>query len=110
SFLRARTIDRVSASTDGNAAASAPSLPASTDLLAFGPHPDDIELGLGGAIARHTSEGHSVVLCDLTEGELGSNGTVEDRRREAEAAAKVLGVRLRENLQWPDGGIEASPD
>ncbi len=83
---------------------------ASTDLLAFGPHPDDIELGLGGAIARHTSEGHSVVLCDLTEGELGSNGTVEDRRREAEAAAKVLGVRLRENLQWPDGGIEASPD
>jgi len=79
------------------------------DLLAFGPHPDDIEIGLGGSIARHTAEGRSAGLCDLTAGELGSNGTVEDRRREADSAAGVLGAAWRENLGWPDGGIEATP-
>ncbi len=75
------------------------------DLLVFGPHPDDIEIGLGGTIARHTSAGLSVGLCDLTAGELGSNGTPVERRREADEAAEVLGVRWRENLAWPDGGI-----
>jgi bacillithiol biosynthesis deacetylase BshB1 len=80
------------------------------DLLAFGPHPDDIEIGLGGTIARYSAEGRPVVLCDLTEGELGSNGTVPERRREADAAARTLGVRARENLQWPDGGINPAPD
>lgn len=83
---------------------------AGIDLLVFGPHPDDIEIGLGGTVARHTAEGRAVVLCDLTEGELGSNGTVAERRREADAAARVLGVRARENLQWPDGGIAATPE
>ena len=79
------------------------------DLLVFGPHPDDIEIGLGGTIARHTAEGRSVGLCDLTAGELGSNGTPEIRLREAEAAAKVLGAAWRENLGWPDGGIAETP-
>jgi bacillithiol biosynthesis deacetylase BshB1 len=79
------------------------------DVIAFGPHPDDIEIGLGGTIARHTSAGHSVGLCDLTAGEMGSNGTPEERRNEAAAAARVLGAAWRENLGWPDGGIQATP-
>src|SRR4051812_25877969 len=52
----------------------------SIDVLIFGPHPDDIEIGLGGTIAKHTAAGHTVGLCDLTEGEMSSNGTVEGRR------------------------------
>lgn len=77
------------------------------DLLVLGPHPDDLEIGLGGAIARHVAEGRRVGLCDLTAGELGSNGTPDDRRAEAQDAARVLGVAWRENLGWPDGGITA---
>lgn len=80
------------------------------DLLVFGPHPDDIEIGLGATVAKHVAMGHEVGLCDLTQGEMGSNGTVEDRRREADAAAKVLGVAWRENLRWPDGGITSAPE
>ena len=75
------------------------------DLLVFGPHPDDIEIGLGGTIAKHVAAGHRVGLCDLTRGELGSNGTVEERAAEGEAAREVLGAAFRENLGWPDGGI-----
>ena len=75
------------------------------DLLVFGPHPDDIEIGLGGVVAHHAAAGHRVGLCDLTAGELGSNGTPEERRREAEEAAGVLGAAFRENLGWPDGDI-----
>jgi N-acetylglucosamine malate deacetylase 1 len=82
----------------------------SIDLLVFGPHPDDVEIGLGGTIARHAAAGHRVALCDLTRGELSSNGTVEQRRIEADAAAKVLGVEWRENLGWPDGAIAETPD
>jgi bacillithiol biosynthesis deacetylase BshB1 len=81
----------------------------SIDLLVFGPHPDDIEIGLGGTVARHTAAGHRVGLCDLTNGELSSNGTPDQRRLEAEAAARVLGALWRENLEWPDGGIAATP-
>lgn len=75
------------------------------DLLAFGAHPDDIEIGIAGCLARHAAEGATVGLCDLTAGELGSNGTPEERRVEAELAAAVLGAAFRENLGWPDGGI-----
>jgi N-acetylglucosamine malate deacetylase 1 len=82
----------------------------SIDLIVFGPHADDIEIGLAGTVARHASEGHRVGLCDLTRGELSSNGTPEERRIEADAAAKVLGVEWRENLGWPDGGIAATPE
>src|SRR6478672_1072914 len=80
------------------------------DLLVFGPHPDDIEIGLGGTIARHTSAGHLVGLVDLTEGELSTNGTLGERRTEAREAARVLGAAFRENLGWPDGGIAETPD
>lgn len=80
------------------------------DLLVFGPHPDDIEIGLGGTVARHALGGHRVGLCDLTRGELSSNGTPEQRQAEALEAARVLGAAWRENLGWPDGGIAATPD
>src|SRR3954465_6228163 len=72
------------------------------DLLAIGPHPDDIEIGVGGLVAKHAALGARVGLCDLTAGEMGSNGTVEERLAEAEAARAVLGAAWRENLRWPD--------
>ena len=75
------------------------------DLLVFGPHPDDLEIGIGGAIAKHVALGHTVGLCDLTRGELGTNGTPEERITEAEAAREVLGARWRRNLGLPDGDI-----
>jgi bacillithiol biosynthesis deacetylase BshB1 len=80
------------------------------DLLAFGPHPDDVEIGLGGTLAKHAALGHSVGLCDLTRGEMSSNGTPEQRVQEAEAARKVLGAAWRENLALPDRAIGTSPD
>jgi N-acetylglucosamine malate deacetylase 1 len=81
-----------------------------TDLIVFGPHADDIEIGLGGTVARHTAAGHRVGLCDLTRAELSSNGTPQTRVQEAAAAARVLGAAWRENLGWPDGGIVESPE
>ena len=75
------------------------------DILVFGPHPDDIEIGLGGTVALHAARGDRVGLCDLTRGELGSNGTPDEREAEAEAARHVLGAAWRINLRWPDGGI-----
>src|SRR5437867_3416172 len=79
------------------------------DLLVFGPHPDDLEIGAGGKIARHVAMGLRVGLCDLTRGELGSNGTVEERLDEAQAAGRVLGAEWRENLGWPDRRIGKDP-
>jgi len=75
------------------------------DLLAFGPHPDDLEIGLGGTLAKHAALGHAVALCDLTRGEMSSNGSPEQRVNEAQQAAKVLGVAWRENLSLPDRAI-----
>jgi bacillithiol biosynthesis deacetylase BshB1 len=80
------------------------------DLLVFGPHPDDIEIGLGGSVARHVSQGFRVGMCDLTAGEMGSNGTIEERLAEAEAARAVLGAVWRVNLRWPDRAIGSRPD
>jgi bacillithiol biosynthesis deacetylase BshB1 len=83
------------------------------DLLVIGPHPDDIEIGAGGAVARHVGLGLGVGLCDLTAGEMGSNGTVDERLAEAEAARAVLGAAWRVNLRWPDrhiGGAEQIRD
>src|SRR5215831_13566598 len=77
----------------------------SVDLMVFGPHPDDIEIGMGGTVARHVSLGHRVGLCDLTAGEMGSNGTVDERLSEADAAAEALGAAWRANLRWPDRAI-----
>jgi N-acetylglucosamine malate deacetylase 1 len=82
----------------------------SLDLLVFGPHPDDIEIGMGGTVARHAARGQQVGLCDLTAGEMGSNGTPEERLAEAEAARAVLGAAWRHNLRWPDRQIGKSPN
>lgn len=73
------------------------------DILVLAAHPDDAELGCGGTIARHTRRGDKVGIIDLTRGELGTRGTPEIRAREAEEAAKILGVSVRENLELPDG-------
>jgi N-acetylglucosamine malate deacetylase 1 len=78
------------------------------DVLAFGPHPDDLEIGLGGTLARHAANGLSVGLCDLTRGEMSTNGTPDDRVKEAEEARKVLGAAWRENLGFPDRAIGTS--
>ena len=72
------------------------------DLLVFGAHPDDIEIGLGGTVARHVALGFEVGLCDLTAGEMGTNGTVEERLAEADEARAVLGAAWRVNLRLPD--------
>jgi bacillithiol biosynthesis deacetylase BshB1 len=82
-----------------------PESSAPVDLLVFGPHPDDLEIGMGGTIARHAAAGDRVALCDLTRGELGSNGTPDERVAEAEAARAVLGAALRVNLALPDGWL-----
>jgi bacillithiol biosynthesis deacetylase BshB1 len=80
------------------------------DLLVFGPHPDDIEIGIGGTVAKHAAMGLRVGLCDLTAGEMGSNGTVEERLAEAEDARKVLGAAWRVNLRWPDRALGSTPE
>jgi bacillithiol biosynthesis deacetylase BshB1 len=80
------------------------------DLLAIGPHPDDIEIGIGGIVAKHAALGHRVGLCDVTAGEMASNGTVDERLAEAEAARQVLGAAWRVNLRLPDRAIGSSPE
>ena len=79
------------------------------DLLVFGPHPDDVEIGAGGVVARHVELGLTVGLCDLTAAEMSTNGTVEQRLQEAEDARKALGAAWRENLGWPDRRIGKDP-
>ncbi len=73
------------------------------DLLVFGAHPDDAELGAGATIAKEVARGKKVGIIDLTRGELGTRGTAEIRDKEAITAAEVLGVRVRENLEFADG-------
>jgi bacillithiol biosynthesis deacetylase BshB1 len=75
------------------------------DLLAFGPHPDDVELFCGGLVASAVTRGHRVAIVDLTRGERGTRGTVSERAREADEAARILGVASRENLALPDAGL-----
>jgi bacillithiol biosynthesis deacetylase BshB1 len=79
------------------------------DVLAFGPHPDDIEIGIGGTVAKQASLGHRVALCDLTAGEMGSNGTIQERLAEAQEAARVLGAAWRVNLRLPDRALAGVP-
>lgn len=76
------------------------------DILAFGAHPDDIELGCGGTLISHVKKGKKVGLIDLTLGELGTRGTPEIRLQEAEEAAKIIGADVRENLRMADGFFE----
>ena len=73
------------------------------DILAFGAHPDDVELGAAATIAKEVSLGKKVGIIDLTQGELGTRGSKELRKTEALRAAKILGVTLRENLKFADG-------
>ncbi|MFD1187530.1 bacillithiol biosynthesis deacetylase BshB1 [Pontibacter rugosus] len=73
------------------------------DILAFASHPDDIELGCSGTLIAHIAAGKQVGIVDLTEGELGTRGTAEIRLEEAEAAARVMGVSVRDNLGMADG-------
>ena len=73
------------------------------DILAFGAHPDDVELGCGGTIAKEISLGKKVGIVDLTRGELGTRGSAEIRDQEAANSAKILGVSVRENLRFADG-------
>jgi len=80
------------------------------DILVFAPHPDDAEIGAGGTLAHHARLGYKVVLCDLTRGEMASNGTPEERQAEAAEAARVLGLAVRENLSLPDRGLEPTPE
>ncbi|MFP3594023.1 bacillithiol biosynthesis deacetylase BshB1 [Chryseobacterium sp. SIMBA_038] len=80
------------------------------DILAFGAHPDDVELGCGGTIAKLISEGKTCVIVDLTKGEMGTRGTDETRRVEAGNSAKILGVSARENLGMKDGFLVNSEE
>ena len=73
------------------------------DILAFGAHPDDVELGCGGSIAKSVAQGKKVGIIDLTRGELGTRGTPEIRAEEAESSATLLQVAFRENLRFRDG-------
>lgn len=73
------------------------------DILAFGAHPDDVELSCSGTLFKHTSLGKKVGIIDLTRGELGTRGTPAMRLKEAKAAAKILGLSIRENLEMADG-------
>lgn len=73
------------------------------DILAFGVHPDDVELGCSGTLLAALAEGKKVGIIDLTRGELGTRGTIETRKEEATKAATILGVQVRENLGMADG-------
>ncbi len=73
------------------------------DILAFGAHPDDVELGCAGTIAKEIALGKKVGIIDLTHGELGTRGSAAIRDQEANMAAKILGVSIRENLNMRDG-------
>ena len=75
------------------------------DILAIGAHPDDVELGCGATLAKEIAAGKKVGILDLTQGELGTRGTVEIRQKEAALAGKKLGITCRENLNLPDGFI-----
>jgi N-acetylglucosamine malate deacetylase 1 len=75
------------------------------DILAFGAHADDVEIGMGGTIAKYAALGKRIGICDLTKAELSSNGTVELRKQEASLAARLLGVKLRKALDLPDRGL-----
>lgn len=76
------------------------------DVLVIAAHPDDAEISAGGTITRLVQAGYRVGVLDLTQGEMGTRGTPQDRAREAQAASELLGLRLRANLGLPDGRLE----
>lgn len=78
------------------------------DIIAFGSHPDDVELSCAGTLAKEIANGKKAGIIDLTRGELGTRGTAETRDAEAADAANILGVSIRENLSFEDGFFENS--
>jgi bacillithiol biosynthesis deacetylase BshB1 len=78
------------------------------DILAFAAHPDDIELAASGTLMKHIADGKTVAIVDLTQGELGSRGTLETRFEEAQEASKIMGVTFRTNLKMSDGFFDLS--
>jgi bacillithiol biosynthesis deacetylase BshB1 len=78
------------------------------DVLAIGAHPDDVELSCSGTMAKLVKQGRAVGILDLTRGELGTRGTPAIRAKEAADSARILGVRVRENLKISDGNIEVN--
>ncbi|MEA2571970.1 MAG: N-acetylglucosamine malate deacetylase 1 [Acidobacteriota bacterium] len=80
------------------------------DLLFFGAHPDDIELGCGGTIVKAVKDGLRVGMVDLTRGEMGTRGTPKTRKREAAASARILGASFREQLDFSDGALRTGRD
>ncbi|MDY7222253.1 bacillithiol biosynthesis deacetylase BshB1 [Halalkalibacterium halodurans] len=75
------------------------------DILAFGAHPDDVEIGMGATLYHYRQKGHRVGICNLTKAELSSNGTVEQRQKEAADASRILGIDERIQLDLPDRGL-----
>lgn len=80
------------------------------DIIVFGAHPDDVEIGCGGLVAKEAALGYRVGIVDLTRGEMGTNGTIEERQAEGEAAAKILGAVWRKNLDIPDRNIQRTDE
>ena len=80
------------------------------DILAFSAHPDDVELSASGTVLKHIAAGKKVGIIDLTQGELGSRGTPETRKAEAEDSSKILGLTVRHNLKMADGFFEINED
>ena len=76
------------------------------DILAFGAHPDDVECAASGVLLKHITLGKTVVIVDMTAGEMGTFGTPETRKIEADNASKILGIQNREQLGLPDGAVE----
>src|ERR1039458_7773148 len=76
------------------------------DILAFGAHPDDVEISCGGIIMKNISLGKKVGIVDLTRGELGTRGSAAIRLKESADAAKITGVLFRENLKMEDGFLQ----
>lgn len=81
----------------------------SADVLAIGAHPDDADLGVGGLLRSIADAGRRTAILDLTQGEMGSRGTVEERQTEAAESARILGVAERRNAMLPDGGVANTP-
>ncbi len=76
--------------------------PDDVDIMAIGPHPDDVEFGCGGLLALAHKLEYTTCIIDVTKGELSTNGTVDERQTEAARAAEILGVSVRENLGLPN--------
>lgn len=80
------------------------------DILCFAAHPDDVELACSGTIMQHLALGYKVGVIDLTQGELGTRGSIEIRAIEAKNAAAILGIKVRENLKLEDGFLQKNKD